>query len=198
MCQLIESIKLVDGIFFRLPLHQARVNMAFNDLFPTFRAINLTELLSKQEVPIKGNYKCRIVFDHTPQLIEFVPYTMREVKSLQLVETQIEPKHYKLENRDTLNHAFAMRGNCDDIIMLNNGLLSDAWYSNIALWDGINWCTPTLPIIYGTQRAALLQSAKVIEKDISKEDLCIYSRIRLFNAMIEFGEIELDINSLNY
>jgi 4-amino-4-deoxychorismate lyase len=91
-----------------------------------------------------------------------------------------------------------MRGNYDDIIMLNNGLLSDAWYSNIALWDGINWCTPTLPIIYGTQRAALLQSAKIIEKDISKEDLCIYSRIRLFNAMIEFGEIELDINSLNY
>jgi hypothetical protein len=62
--------------------------------------------------------------------------------------------------------------------------------------DGLNWCTPTLPIIFGTQRAALLQSAKMIEKDISKEDLCNYSRIRLFNAMIEFGEIELDINSL--
>ncbi|MFZ4582018.1 MAG: aminotransferase class IV [Paludibacter sp.] len=198
MCRLIESIKFVDGNFFRLPLHQARVNKAFKDLFPLNVAFNLTDLLSKQEVPEKGIYKCRIVFDHTPQLIEFVPYTMREIKSLHLVETQIEPLHYKLENREKLNEAFAKRGNCDDIIMLNNGYLSDTWYSNIALWDGKNWCTPTLPIIFGTQRAALLHSEKIIQKNIPKADLNKYSRIRLFNAMIEFGEIELDINSLKY
>jgi 4-amino-4-deoxychorismate lyase len=192
MCRFIESIKLVDGQFYRLAFHQARVNGIFEHFFATSRPFDLIELLELENFPKQGIYKCRIVFDNKIQLIEFVPYIRRETKSMKLVETRIEPTHYKSEKRDKINEAIAQKGDCDDIIMLNNGFLSDASYSNIALWDGKNWCTPTLPLIYGTQRASLLESGKIIESSIAKEDLSIYKRIRLFNAMIEFGELELD------
>lgn len=196
MCRFIESIKLVDGNFIRLPFHQARIATVFKHFFPSEKQFDLATVFANTNYPNKGIFKCRIVFDSQIQLIEFVPYSLRAIKSLKLVETQIDSMHFKSENREKLNQAFSKRGNCDDIIMLNNGLLSDASYSNIALWDGKNWCTPTQPIIYGTQRAALLESGKIIEKNIRPTDLNNYKRIRLFNAMIEFGEIELNVSDL--
>lgn len=197
MSRFIESIKLLDGQFYRLPFHQDRVNGVFECFFPNIKPFDLVELLKNKNFPNKGIYKCRIVFESDIQLIEFVPYTRRDIKSLKLVETQIEPSTYKSEEREKINKAYNQRANCDDIIMLNHGYLSDASYWNIALWNGQNWYTPTRPIIYGTQRAALLHSGEIIEKNISKEDLLNYKYIRLFNAMIEFGEIELNCNSIH-
>lgn len=194
MSRFIESIKLVDGRFFRLAFHQDRVNVVFEQFFPYDNPINLISLLEKENYPKQGIFKCRIVFDNKVQLIEIVPYILREVKMLKLVETHIEPTHYKSVGREKINAAFALKGDCDDIIMVNNGFLSDASYSNIALWDGTNWYTPTIPLIYGTQRRALLETGKIGERAIRKEDLPAYKRIRLFNAMIEFGEMELDCN----
>lgn len=198
MYRFIESIKLVDGQFYRLPFHQARIASVFEQFFTTEKQFDLSTILANENFPQKGIFKCRIVFDSQIQLIEFLPYSRREIKKLKLVETQIESMQFKSENREKLNEAYSKRGDCDDIIMLNYGLLSDASYANIALWDGKNWCTPTQPIIYGTQRAALLESGKIIEKNIRTADLNNYKRIRLFNAMIEFGVIELNINCLHY
>jgi len=196
MSRFIESIKLCDGNFVRLPFHQERVNGVFQDFFKNKKPFDLKEALENENFPKTGIFKCRIIFDSNIQLIEFSPYTRREIKSLKLIETSIDPMRYKSEDRQKINEAFAQKGDCDDIIMLNNGLLSDASYSNIALWDGKNWYTPALPLIYGTNRAALLQAGKLIERQIRKEDLANYTRLRLFNAMIEFGEIELDCNAI--
>jgi len=193
MCLFIESIKLSDGKFFRLNYHQARLVSVFERFFKNYKPLNLSDILEKQDFPKNGLYKCRIVYDHQIRLLEFVPYTRREIKSLKLVETSIHTDGFKSENRAQIDTAFSQRGNCDDIIMLNNGFLSDASYSNIALWNGEKWFTPALPLIYGTQRAALLDAGKIIEKQIRKEDLQQFQRIRLFNAMVEFGETELEV-----
>ncbi len=198
MSRFIESIKVADGRFFRLPYHQARISAVFKQVFPGEKSFSLSEILQNTDYPHEGIFKCRIVFDKAIQTIEFAPYSRREIKSLKLVEAQIEPANYKAEERSKINDAFAQRGDCDDVIMLNNEFLSDTSYANIALWNGENWYTPTLPVIYGTQRAALLDAGELLEKQIHKKDLHHYKRIRIFNAMIEFGEIELDISSVKY
>ncbi len=196
MCQFIESIKLFDGQFYRLPFHQARVDSIFKRFFPTSNGFQLVQILGDKNFPEKGLFKCRIVFNQSIQLVDFVPYTKRKICTLKLVETQIEPTNYKSENREQITAAFAQKGNCDDILMLNNGFLSDASYYNTALWNGENWYTPHVPIIYGTQRAYLLQIGKIVEREIRKEDISSYKTIRLFNAMVEFGEIELDVKDI--
>ena len=196
MCRFIESIKLADGKFYRLELHQARVNKAFADFYPTIKPINLSELLLKSNFPKSGTHKCRIVFDSDVQFLEYTPYVRREIKSLKLVETDMETLPYKIEDRTKLNIAFAKRKDCDDILMTKNGLLTDTSYSNIALFDGSKWVTPKFPLVYGTNRAYLLSDNKIIEKDINFSDLKNFTHIRLFNAMIEFGELELEINSI--
>jgi len=197
MCQFIESIKLLDGQFYRLPFHQVRVDGVFEHFFPSKKAFDLVKILTAENFPQIGLFKCRIVFNQSIQLIEFVPYTSRKIRSLQLIETQIEPTNFKSVKREDINMAFAQKGICDDVLMLNNGFLSDASYYNIALWNGEKWCTPRIPVIYGTQRSSLLNLGKIVEKEIRKEDISFYKTIRLFNAMVEFGEIELDVSEIS-
>jgi 4-amino-4-deoxychorismate lyase len=196
MCLFVESIKLKDGVFYRLQLHQERVNMAFATFFPDEEPINVFENLFQYAIPQSGIYKCRLVYDVDMQSLDFVPYERREIRSLKLVKTDIESCSYKLEDRAVYNAAFAQRGECDDVLLVKNGLLTDTSYCNIALSDGENWFTPCTPLLYGVNRADLLANEKLIEKDIPVADLKNYQKIALFNAMVEFGELVLDTTEI--
>jgi 4-amino-4-deoxychorismate lyase len=196
MCRFVESIKLKDGVFYRLKLHQERVNKAFAACYPDEDPISIFQNLNQSVIPQDGTYKCRMIYDEDVQLLEFVPYERREINSLKLVETNMESSAYKLEDRTGFNAAFAQRGYCDDVLLVKKGLLMDTSYCNIALYDGENWVTPGVPLLYGVNRAELLVEGKLIEKDIAVSELKNYQKIALFNAMIEFGEMVLDIDRI--
>ncbi|MGB4413929.1 MAG: aminotransferase class IV [Paludibacter sp.] len=198
MCRVIESIKLQDGKFYRIALHQARVDKVFADFYPAVKPINLVELLIKSDFPETGIHKCRIVFDSEVQSLEYLPYVRREIKSLKLVETDMETLPYKIEDRTKLDIAFAKREACDDVLMIRNDLLTDTSYSNIALFDGENWITPKSPLLFGVNRAQLVAENKLIQNDIKVSELFNFQRISLFNAMIEFGEMEIQIDAIKH
>ena len=197
MCRFIESIKLQDGEFKRLELHQARIRKAFEAFYPNEKVFDLDEFLSKSDFPTeKGIFKCRIVYDAEIRQLEFSQYIMRPINSLRLVETEIESLPYKPEDRSLYNVAFALRDDCDDVLLVKNGCLTDTSYCNIALFDGNNWFTPRIPLLYGVNRAELLYEGKLVEKDIKVLELRDYQKIALFNAMIEFGELVLEVDKI--
>ncbi|MDD4971339.1 MAG: aminotransferase class IV [Paludibacter sp.] len=196
MCRFIESIQLNNGVFKRLELHQERVRLALKDYYPGVKAFDLVESLHTTTFPVTKIYKCRVLYDSVIRKIEYIPYTQRKINSLKLVETDMESTHYKLEDRSLYNAAFALRGECDEIILVKNGLLTDTSFTNIALYDGIQWYTPRSPLIYGVNRAELIQQGVLTEKDINASDLVNFTRVSLFNAMNEFGSIELDISAI--
>jgi len=196
MRRFVESIKLKDGIFYRLELHQERVNKAFDTFFPEEEPIRIFETLNEYAIPREGIYKWRILYDSDLLSVEFGPYIRREICTLKLVETELESSAFKSEDRAGFNAAFAQRGDCDDVLLVRNGLLTDSSYSNIALFNGTDWFTPRLPLIYGVNRTELLEESKLLEKDISIDSLKDFQQIALFNAMIEFGEIILDIDRI--
>ncbi len=198
MYRFLESIQLKDGQFIRLSYHQARVDYVFKNYFPDRSAISLEEILSKSSLPSEGLFKCRIVFDNEIQSIEFQPYIMRKIETLRLVETDRKSTYFKSENRDKLNEAFLKRGDCDDVILVRDGFLTDASYHNIALYDNENWITPRKPLIFGTNRSKLLENKIIAEGDIKVDDLKSYSKIRLFNAMIEFGNLEIGVENITF
>jgi len=193
MSLFIEAIKLKDGEFYRLKYHQHRMEMAFKLFYPEIPVIDLEAYLQNITIPEKGIYKCRIVYDFEIRQVEFIPYQFRSVQTLNLIEINIESTVYKPEDRTAINHTFAQRGECDDVLLVRNGLLTDTSYSNIALFNGQEWITPRIPLLYGTQRAYLIENKMIIEEDIPVETLQNYQKIRLFNAMIEFGELEIEI-----
>ena len=196
MCRFIESIKVLDGVFYRLEYHQTRVQLTFDKFFPDSEIIELSKAFKTLEIPQKGVFKCRVLYSSEIQLIEFVPYTRRDIKTLKLVETDIDSSPYKFEDRSLYNAAFAKRENCDDVLLVKNGLLTDTSYCNIALFNGSEWFTPRVTLLYGTNRAQLLSETVLIEKDIKVDEIFDYQQIALFNAMIEFGELVLDIKQI--
>lgn len=196
MCRFIETIQLKDGVFKRLPFHQARLEKTMSEFFPNNEFISLEKYLKTIHYPSQGLFKCRVVYDTVIREMEITAYIRRQIQSLRIIQSDIQQLNYKSENRTDYEQVFAKRGNCDEIIVFKNGLLTDTSFSNIALYDGISWYTPKHPLIYGVNRAELINLGLLTEIDIKMTDLLNFKRIRLFNAMIEFGEIELDINKI--
>jgi 4-amino-4-deoxychorismate lyase len=197
MSRFIEAIKLKDGEFYRLKYHQQRVEETFKLFFPEIPVVNLEAHLQIIAFPEKGTYKCRIVYDAEIRQFEFIPYELRSVQTLKLIEINIESTVYKPEDRTAINQAFSQRGECDDVLLVRNGLLTDTSYSNIALFNGQEWMTPRVPLLYGTQRACLIENKMITEAEIPAVSLRNYQKIRLFNAMIEFGELEFVIDVIH-
>lgn len=198
MCQFLETIQLNNGVFQRLALHEIRVQRAVNANFPSnLFSINLKSELFKTEFPTKGFYKCRVIYDTEIKLIEYQAYNTPVIQSLKILPTQILSLPYKLADRINYQAAFAQRGDCDDVILVKDGLLTDTSYCNIALYDGLNWVTPKTPLVFGVNRAQLLAENNIIEKDILLADLYQYSVVSLFNALNEHKSILIPIDKLH-
>jgi len=198
MYQCLETIQLSDGIFKHVELHQQRIDNAYAEIFPTMEPLQLSKILSESHVQLNGVYKARLLYGTTNNsyTLQFEPYIRRNIQSLKLISANIEHRKYKTADRSAYNNAFAQRGSCDDVLIEVNGLLTDTSYCNIALFDGKNWHTPSKPLLHGVQRKALLLSHSIIERAIEAKDLKAYKSIRLFNAMIEFGAIEISVENI--
>ena len=197
MYQFLETIQLRDGKFKRLEFHQLRMRKALEEFYPTNTFPDLKQILENDPFPTKGLYKCRVIYDTEIRKIEYIPYTLPVIQSLKIVETDLPSLPYKIADRSGYQKLVERKGICDDVLIIKNGLLTDTSFCNIALYDGKLWFTPGIPLLYGVNRAQLLAEGKLIEKDINVEELLNFQYIALFNALIEFGDIKLDISAIN-
>ena len=144
-------------------------------------------------------YKARVVYgEQGVETVEYAPYSMRNINSLQVVEDDTITYDYKSTDRSHLNALLEKKGSSDDIIIVKHGLLTDTSFTNLAIYDGKQWLTPKHPLLPGTKRAALLDKAIIREADITLENLRKADRVSLFNAMIEFGEREIAIENVHF
>ena len=145
-----------------------------------------------QERQGPGLYKARVVYGaQGVEAIEYAPYKMKEIHSLKVVEDNNIDYTYKSTDRSALNALVAQKGDCDEIIIVKNGLITDTSFTNLALFDGNNWLTPKHPLLHGTKRAQLLEAGIIEEAELTPEDLKKAEKVSLFNAMIDFGEREV-------
>lgn len=199
--QFVETIKIKNGKALALPYHQARMERTIRRFFPSFPSftsfpsiasadINLSSLISpKEEMDF---YKARVVYGaQGVEAIEYAPYKMKEIHSLKVVEDDSIDYTYKSTDRSALNALAAQKGDCDEIIIIKNGLITDTSFTNLALFDGNNWLTPKHPLLLGTKRAQLLEAGIIEEAELTLEDLRKAEKVSLFNAMIDFGEREV-------
>ena len=99
---------------------------------------------------------------------------------------------YKYANRETFSKLLQEYSAYDEIIIEKEGYLTDTTISNIALYDGEKWFTPSKPLLKGTMRAKLLDEGFLHKKETRKEDLKNYSQIALMNSMIGFKILNID------
>lgn len=189
MYPLLESIKVKDGIIHNLNYHQSRLNRSMDELFPTTEKIDLMKSISIPENCNSGIFKVRVLYGPTIDKIEIEPYIFRSIKSLKVVHHESVDYHVKYTDRQILQELFAQRGDCDDIIIVKNGLVTDSFAANLLFFDGEKWVTPTTPLLKGTKRQFLLDEEIIIEKEIRQEDIRNYQKVGLINAMIDINEM---------
>jgi len=196
MSLLIESIKLSDGEFHNLSYHEQRMNRSLKTLCGAQDQFDLYEFLDEVERPSAGLYKCRIVYDDQTKDVEFVPYTPKSINSLRIVEHDRIHYEFKYADRKTINRLFDLRQNCDDILIVKRGLVTDSSFSNIVFRKGKRWYTPWSALLKGTMRQNLVERDLVIEEEITKEDIKSFDTFKLINAMVEFDSPEVVVSNI--
>ncbi len=188
MCRFIESIKVANRHFFNLPYHQARMDLSRLRAYGQVGKIDLKKHLKIPESPGLETYKCRIVYGKDIEVIEFIKYQTRSIKTLKLIEDNEIDYTFKYADRENINQLFEQRGHCDDILIIKNNLITDTSYCNIVFFDGQSWVTPELPLLKGTKRQQLLDESKIGEAKITVEDVGSFQKFMLINAMLDFDE----------
>ena len=189
MFPFIETIRIEGGMIHNLLYHNTRMNQTRKEVFGLETSLDLATFI--QPDTFQERTKCRVEYAGEILGITYGPYQMRPVRSLRLVVSDTVDYRYKSTDRTLLNDLFEQREGCDDILIVRNGLLTDTSICNIALWDGRSWITPASPLLCGTMRAYLLDKGCIFPENIPATDIRKYPRIRLFNAMIGFGELEI-------
>ena len=188
MPRLIESIKVQNGVLHNLSYHEQRMRRACAALWGQTLTFDLSKTVSVPLEAQSGLFKCRILYHQTIDSITFTPYHWQPITSLRRVYCNHIDYAHKYENRDLLQQLAAQRGECDDVLIIKDGLVTDTSYANIAFSDGHRWYTPAHPLLPGTQRQRLLDQELIIETVIPEQDLTRYRYFQVINAFHALGD----------
>lgn len=186
MSLLVETIKVHDGKLLNISCHNERMIRTLFMIFGLREELILENIIIVPDSAKTGIFKCRVLYDDRSLKTEFLPYSIRKVISLKLVNGNDVCYPYKYLNREKINNLFELRGECDDIIIIKNGMVTDSSYSNFVFRDknGV-WVTPSDYLLPGTKRAYLLKEKLIAEQKISLTDIYKYTEVRLINSMID-------------
>lgn len=188
----IESICLENGCLRNLELHQRRLELTTLAHFGYGVCIDLKTQLERRSFPAVGLFKVRVTYAQELESIDVDPYLRRPVQQVELVAADVLDYRYKYADRRSLE---ALRQNlaigCQPIIV-QHGLITDATYANVCLFDGERWLTPEKPLLAGVARAAALDAGEIFPEVITAEHFRIgrYSKLKLINCMSLFAEAQ--------
>lgn len=185
----LETFLVAHHRLVRLPEHRLRLARTLrcapdSPTVSRFLALAAREALGAPDVPrLRG----RLVYNLRGEAsFSLVPYTPRRIETLRLVHDDHIDYALKRTDRSALDACFARRCGADDVIIVRRGLLTDTTVANLALFDPhtARWYTP----------AALLSAGVLTPHPrLTPESLAHFTRLRLFNALLGWGECELPV-----
>jgi 4-amino-4-deoxychorismate lyase len=195
--QFFETIKVDGNQLSNLDYHQKRMDRTRMEV----KGLKIPIELKKSIIIPNGLpgqlIKCRVTYSEKIEKIEFEPYTPRKIKSLKIVIDNDVEYNYKYSDRDKLNLLFNQKDNCDEILIVKNGLITDTSFSNIVFYDGKKYVTPTNPLLKGTMRQKLMDFHRISEGEIMLTDLRRFKSAFLINAMMDMNDaIEIKIENI--
>ncbi len=197
MSLLFETIKCQNRQLHNLFYHNKRVRLALENLFGIIGEFDFENIIEIPDWVGEGLYRCRVSYDEEISKVEFFEYDFKHPKVIQLDEYKSFNYEFKYEDRSKFQNLIRLYPKVDDVIVTQNGLLTDATYANLAFFDGTKWFTPNTYLLLGTKRSYLIDNQLLIEDEIAVKDLKKFKRIALINAMRDLDlsyEFELDNN----
>lgn len=186
--ELLESIRLADGECPLLDYHQERVDRSRKLLYPKTPQLKLKQLLETTDLPERGVHKIRIRYGQDVEEVSIKPYEVLIPKKIRLIDAHGLCYAKKYTNRAGIIACFERRGDCDDVLMIQHGFVTDTSYANVVFFDGDKWFTPSAPLLRGTRRAKLLREGIIKSAIIREKDISLFKSVRLINGMLPWSE----------
>lgn len=188
----IESICLENGELKNLHLHQRRLDLTTLAHFGFSVRIDLKTQLERRSLPAVGLFKVRVTYDRTVLSIDVDPYQRHTVQHIKLVEADSIDYRFKYADRRQLDALRQDLAPGTQPVIVQRGLITDAIYANVCVFDGERWLTPARPLLAGVVRAAALEAGEILPAAITAEDFLAgkYSRLKLINCMALFSVAE--------
>lgn len=196
MCRLLESLKITEAGIENLDFHNQRFNRARSEIFGLKEPMDLSDFIQIPSLKNPEIIKCRVIYQEEILKIEYISYKKKDIKTLKAVYDNEVNYEFKFEDRSRLNELYHLKGECDDILIVRQRMVTDFSYGNIVFYDGSQWITPAAPLLAGTMRASLIQSKKIIERDVTIDDLGQYKSFKLINALFGFDEPERPVGNI--
>ena len=187
MFSFLETICIENGLLKNLPYHQKRVNETFESIYPDQLPFDLSEALSKQNIPSSGIYRLRVIYEEQIKSIEFIPYQEKKIVSFKIINTGEFDYGFKWADRSYFEHTLIEYKEVDEVIFELDGKIQDCTIANLAFLKNGIWYTPKNPLHWGTTRARLIDENKIQETDIFLDELSSYSHICLINVFRELS-----------
>tara|TARA_B100000902_G_scaffold396727_1_gene458537 strand:+ start:789 stop:1385 length:597 start_codon:yes stop_codon:yes gene_type:complete len=198
MYPLFESLCVQEGQLLHPRWHLKRFEKTFLNYYgkaPTFNLLESPNIPTKFS---KGKVKLKILYNEKNRKLDFQLYKKQDIQSLRLVHTEVLDYTHKYTKREKLEALFAQREDCDDVLIVRKGSITDSSYANVVFFDGKNWCTPQLPLLKGTCRARLLAQSIIKEIPLGVDDLKKFQGLKLINALRDMDQPMIPINKLRY
>ena len=191
-----ETIRVDDGKILNLDLHVKRSSATIHHHYSVLYEIPFEQLLeehfhkeqSQKEYSLhNGIFKFRVVYSNRVLKHTLTPYSPLPLNTLKAVECKDIEYNHKYENRSRIESLRALRGGCDDILIIKNGFVTDSSYGNILfkLKGDNNLYTPTTFLLNGTKREFMLSKELIFERELRIENLYECESFYMINAMVE-------------
>lgn len=182
----LETISVVNKKPLNLGYHQERIQEVFEEKFPQKKAWEIAKLIP--DILEEKWIKLRFIYNDISFKIELSPYHKKTIQKLIFVDIEQYEYSYKYEDRRFLYELLKLHPEYDEVIMVKNGLVTDATIGNIALEKNGKWYTPQYPLLNGTKRRKLLKEKILIPKNIKQEEIQEYDKIAIINAFLDLEE----------
>lgn len=182
-----EAIRIYNGRFINPQMHINRMNHTLQTYFGSTFPFDLKET----NIPIEyheGTVKCRIVYSLNDTKVEYSHYKFREIKKLKLVTSDTIDYSFKHLDRFEFDRLLAEKDDCDDILIVKDGYITDTSFSNVVFKNDSGLFTPSTYLLAGTKRQQLLDKGVIKEKDIKVENMKEYTRLYIINTMVDIED----------
>ena len=188
MYRLLETIKIKDGVMQNVFLHNQRMNSSRLMLFGKDNFINLEEEIDLEDDDFEGIFKCRVLYSNVIEIIEILPYQIKKINSLKMVFDDSISYAHKFEDRKDISNLYLKKENCDDVLIIKDGFVTDTSYCNIVFDSGTKLITPSTPLLKGVKRQQLLNEKIIEEQEIKHTDIKLFNKAFLINSMFDLDD----------
>lgn len=188
MYPLFETICIANGKIQHDHYHELRFIASYTEHFGKEPGYSLLDGLIIPELSTSNTYKLKIRYNETGTSHTISIYHHKIPTTLRLIQHDTIHYHLKYSDRKSLDLLYTKRAGLDDVLIIKDGAVTDATYSNILFKNGLDILTPSTPLLKGTCRARLIAEKIIQETPVSVSDIHLFDHFQLINAMNDFDE----------